>query len=309
MDREEIKYQLHAARVALDYQLKTSRPSRGDRDAAIASAKARVTEMERLLKEATPDPVSLRVRSPYFIGPKLKRGSRGSGPTIKCFRCEVVKPREEFYRKGTVCKACFIKKAGEWGSKNGLKVKEVKSKYASNNKEKKLISGREHYLKNLIVQRARNRKYYKENREQRLITIKACAKRRRKTDPQYRAFLTCRRRMGILFKSVGKKKTMRSAELMGIDRAGFIAHIESLFKPGMTWENRSLHGWHIDHRKPCAMFDMTDDAQAKECWHYTNLQPLWAHENLSKGSKYIIDYQLQRSGDAVVAVERSTVPV
>jgi hypothetical protein len=61
-------------------------------------------------------------------------------------------------------------------------------------------------------------------------------------------------------------------------------YLASQFQPGMSWDN---HGaWHIDHRKPCASFDLTDPAQQKACFHYTNLQPLWAEENLRKGSRY-----------------------
>lgn len=51
----------------------------------------------------------------------------------------------------------------------------------------------------------------------------------------------------------------------------------------MSWYNRGQ--WHIDHVKPCAKFDMLDEDEQRECFHYTNLQPLWAHDNLSKGSR------------------------
>jgi len=52
----------------------------------------------------------------------------------------------------------------------------------------------------------------------------------------------------------------------------------------MTWEN---HGeWHIDHIKPCSLFNLLNEDEQKKCFHYTNLQPLWASENLSKGCKY-----------------------
>ena len=59
-------------------------------------------------------------------------------------------------------------------------------------------------------------------------------------------------------------------------------HLESRFRPGMTWENWSPTGWHIDHIKPLASFDLTDRAQFLQACHYTNLQPLWAAENLRK---------------------------
>jgi len=62
-----------------------------------------------------------------------------------------------------------------------------------------------------------------------------------------------------------------------------MAHLESLFLPGMSWENRHL--WHIDHVLPCAAFDLTNPKEQRRCFHYTNLQPLWALDNIKKRAK------------------------
>ena len=62
-------------------------------------------------------------------------------------------------------------------------------------------------------------------------------------------------------------------------------HLENQFKEGMTWENWKPDGWHIDHKKPLSKFDLTDPEQLKEAVHYTNLQPLWGWQNISKGAK------------------------
>jgi hypothetical protein len=59
-------------------------------------------------------------------------------------------------------------------------------------------------------------------------------------------------------------------------------HLEALFQPGMSWDNYGE--WHIDHIKPLAKFDLTDRDQFVQACHYTNLRPLWAEENLSKGA-------------------------
>lgn len=64
-------------------------------------------------------------------------------------------------------------------------------------------------------------------------------------------------------------------------------HIESQFMEGMTWGNHGVRGWHIDHIKPCASFDLTDIEEQKKCFHFTNLQPLWAHDNLVKNGRIL----------------------
>ena len=60
-------------------------------------------------------------------------------------------------------------------------------------------------------------------------------------------------------------------------------YIESKFQKGMTWDNYGE--WHLDHVIPCDTFDLTDSEQQKICFHYTNLQPLWAVDNLKKHNK------------------------
>jgi hypothetical protein len=87
---------------------------------------------------------------------------------------------------------------------------------------------------------------------------------------------------GTLKRAIKQQKII-SLELVGCPTDVLIAHLESKFKPGMNWGNHGLKGWHIDHIKPVSSFDLTDMEQAKECFHYTNLQPLWATENLKKG--------------------------
>jgi hypothetical protein len=53
----------------------------------------------------------------------------------------------------------------------------------------------------------------------------------------------------------------------------------------MSWDNYGFRGWHIDHKKPCALFDLSLPEQQRECFHFSNLQPLWAADNLAKGVK------------------------
>lgn len=86
-------------------------------------------------------------------------------------------------------------------------------------------------------------------------------------------------------KKQGTIKSKRTLELLGTSIEIFRQWLESQFTKGMTWSNIGKFGWHIDHVKPCASFDLTDPHQQKACFHYTNLQPLWWRDNLSKGAR------------------------
>jgi hypothetical protein len=63
------------------------------------------------------------------------------------------------------------------------------------------------------------------------------------------------------------------------------AHLEAQFAPGMSWDNWTTNGWHIDHIIPLAAFDLADRKQFQKAAHFTNLQPLWAADNYSKGAR------------------------
>ena len=69
---------------------------------------------------------------------------------------------------------------------------------------------------------------------------------------------------------------------LGCSIPEFKIYIESLFQKGMTWDNWSTHGWHLDHIIPLSSFDLTDREQFLIACNYKNLQPLWAKDNLKK---------------------------
>ena len=108
---------------------------------------------------------------------------------------------------------------------------------------------------------------------------------RKKTNPQFKLSVLLRNRLLSILKSQGIKKTESAMELLGCTVEVLREHLESTFKPGMTWENHSFEGWHIDHIKAIANFDLEDLEQRKKCFHYTNLQAMWAKENMKKGKK------------------------
>lgn len=104
-------------------------------------------------------------------------------------------------------------------------------------------------------------------------------------NPQYRIKELLRQRMKKVIKRGQKKGT--TLDLIGCSAAHVRAHLESQFQRGMTWDNGGTghRKWHIDHRIPCAAFDLTDPKQQRICFHWTNLRPMWSDANMKKGSK------------------------
>ena len=81
-------------------------------------------------------------------------------------------------------------------------------------------------------------------------------------------------------------KTEHTMDMVGCSKAALREHLEKQFTDRMTWENQGKDGWHIDHRRPCASFDLTDPEQQRMCFHFSNLQPMWGVENLEKAASF-----------------------
>lgn len=119
------------------------------------------------------------------------------------------------------------------------------------------------------------RDYRKKNKEK----LNERWRDRRRILPHVRLKNNLRSRLSA---AVGKRKAGRTFDLCGCPACWLEVHLESQFRSGMTWENYGPV-WHIDHIRPCASFDLTDPDQQRACFHWTNLQPLFAAENMSKG--------------------------
>jgi hypothetical protein len=121
---------------------------------------------------------------------------------------------------------------------------------------------------------------YKRYRDKRNANFK----KRYHNDLDFRIKKNLRERMRKALKGMSKTETTQN--LLGCSEEEFKAHIASQFKEGMSWENYGYNGWHIDHIKPLDAFDLSDPEEQKEAFHYSNLQPLWSADNLSKGSDW-----------------------
>jgi len=164
--------------------------------------------------------------------------------------------------------------------KNKEKINELNKQWSLKNKEKRKEIDKRYYLKNKEWRNEVSKQWNLKNKEY----IREKNKKRRKTDSTYRLKINLKRRTILALK--GQNKSANTMTLLGVTSIELLwKHLELTFKPGMTREN---HGkWHIDHIIPCASFDLSKPEEQAKCFHYSNLQALWAHENLFKGAKIL----------------------
>ena len=193
-----------------------------------------------------------------------------------CSDCLENKPVDEYYKSKTYitgilgrCKTCHNKKCcvrnmAKLKANPELmrKAREYKKQWNADNKDKV----REYKKRTKEANPDKYRELSRQGKRKPIVRLRDNLRRR------LRDFVKGRR----LFPGVGcTKEELR-------------IHIEFQFSDGMTWENYGQ--WHIDHIRPCASFDLFDPEQTRQCFHYTNLQPLWAAENIAKGGK-ILNYE------------------
>lgn len=173
------------------------------------------------------------------------------------------------------CKECIKQNR----IKNSEYIKKRDRLYYINNKEKILNSNKKWALENKESSNNIKKKYYINNR----IKIFNKLKDRRKNNILLSLIHRLRSRTNYIFRKKGYEKNSETEKLLGIEYNVFIEYFENLFKDGMSWENRNL--WHIDHIIPLSSAK-TEEELIKLC-HYTNLQPLWAFDNLTKSNKIL----------------------
>lgn len=123
--------------------------------------------------------------------------------------------------------------------------------------------------------------YFKEYRRKNKNKRKIYQRNLLKQNVNYRISSTLRHRIYMAVKSQNTKKVNKTMTILGCNIHEFKSYLQSQFKEGMNWENYGK--WHIDHIKSCASFNLSNDDEQKQCFHYTNMQPLWASENFRKG--------------------------
>jgi hypothetical protein len=203
-----------------------------------------------------------------------------------CVGCGVEKPLEEF----------SLQKLGKLGRRSRCKdcISQERSAYLLENLDSERAKKRSYAAAHKEQGRLRGKRFRESNPDRRLAIRKKSEDKcrasrnernrfRTKTDIAFRLRKAIRGRVNKWVKGIGKAGS--GVKDIGCTMEFFKGYIESKFLPGMSWDNYGLRGWHIDHIEPLINFDPTDRGQFLKACHYTNLQPLWWLENLSKGSK------------------------
>lgn len=166
--------------------------------------------------------------------------------------------------------------------------------YREKNRERIRVRAAVYREKNRTEISARTIQRQKDNRDAYNAYQLSYRLTRYKSDPLYALQMTCRRRILCAMQKGGYKKSTKTEVLLGCSFEEFKAYLEGLFSPGMTWENRGKFGWHIDHIYPLS--SAKDAAELEKLCHYTNMQPLWAKDNHSKGAKMPYEWEGPKHG-------------
>ena len=236
-----------------------------------------------------------------------------------CKKCGINKPLDDYGDnkkngdgKSIYCKECERLRGADYRNKNRQKVNESSKNWRINNPEnyKKTIEKyldknpnmksterakiyrqdinyqeierertRDYYKNNIVIEREKRKDYYHKNKKKEREKNNKWKNNKRKNDGFYRMKINLRHRLRDYL--IGESKGKKTTEIVGLDKTEFKLYIQSKFVDGMSWENYG--DWHLDHIKP--LCSAKDSEEALILNHYTNLQPLWAEDNLIKNRK------------------------
>ena len=171
------------------------------------------------------------------------------------------------------------RKAGNRKKSPGEQLR--KSEWKKRNPESVRVEKRKYHAKYPAKRKLLHDKWKAKNRSKHLEWRKNFYK----TNQNHRISELLRARIRVALKGIAKSK--RTRDILGCSIEHFKSFLESKFLPGMSWENNTVTGWHIDHIRPCSSFDFSKQCDIEACFHYTNMQPMWASDNLKKSNKWI----------------------
>ena len=201
------------------------------------------------------------------------------GLSYSCKQCDRQRGKE--YRNKNYKK--ILEQNKIWRAKNPEWVYNRHKRFRDNNKDKV-----NEMKRNWLSKNPQKRKEYRENYKPRKREQK---KERRENDPTFVIISNIRSRLYKYLKKHNITKKNKTFEIVGCAPEFLKEHLEKQFVSGMTWENRSE--WHIDHIIPLSSAK-TEEELYKLC-HYTNLQPLWAEDNIKKSNKIVEQFNNKKS--------------
>jgi hypothetical protein len=179
------------------------------------------------------------------------------------------------------CKECRSIETKLYRNKNSIKIKSYLVDYYNANKTEIKIYHKSWRDKNTENLRQYSKDVYRKNISENRIKRNIYVKNKRNSDELYKLRQNYRSRVKMFLRHSKISTSKRTNELLGCDYDRFKRHLESMFVDGM---NLSNHGeWHIDHIKTLSL--AKNEKDLIELCHYTNMQPLWAKDNLIKGNK------------------------
>lgn len=202
----------------------------------------------------------------------------------KCSTCNINKPLSEYHRwkygpdgYRRVCKECRKLETKKYYELHGDKIRASNTKYRIENPDKVKEVKQRIYERDKERILKVNKLYRENNRDKRNEYVR----NRKKNDPIFKLKHTMNNRLLLFLKVKSITKKNKTFEIVGCTPEKLKSHLESQFVNGMSWDN--MGQWHIDHIIPLSSVN-TEEEILKLC-HYSNLQPLWAIDNMKKGSK------------------------
>lgn len=180
-------------------------------------------------------------------------------------------------------RASLLEKKRAYHHANKVEIAKKDKKRYQENKERVALYGKQHYQKNKARISAENKLYRERNKVRIALYMKNYKKVRMTTDIQFRLAGNLRSRLNQAIKK--QVKSGSCIRDLGCTISELKFYFEGQFQDGMTWENWSKTGWNIDHKIPLVFFDLSIREQFLQAVHYTNLQPLWASDNIKKGAR------------------------
>lgn len=199
----------------------------------------------------------------------------------KCIKCNFEGEEKFFAYKCNICKTCRNEEKKQWYLSNKEKLKDKRKKHYLDNKEKVKAQVEEYRKEHYESLLQKQNEYYQKNKEKIIAESIKRYKKKYKSDDVFRFSVKIRSAINHYINLKHIKPNKKIESILGCTIEEFIAYIESKFEDGMSWENRKE--WHIDHIIPIS--SATTEEEVIKLNHYTNLQPLWARENIIKSNK------------------------